>query len=250
MSHSTVKQKYDNLDGFRTIAAIGIIMMHILVNGDYGLSGGIFAVICTFGNFVRLFFIISGFGMCCGYYERIKNNEISINTFFLNRYKKILPFFSLLVLVDLVFAWDGVGSLIEGFANITLMYGFLPYNSITVIGVGWTLGVIFAFYLLFPFFVVLIWDKKCAWISLFITFVLGYICVYYFDTSDNFLRFFFYFIAGGLLYLYRDNIAQSLRNKTTIMRLVCASMACLWMVIPSAAELSTGGGAVFAGGNK
>lgn len=44
-------------------------------------------------SYVYLFFIISGFGMCCGYYEKIKNNEITLNNFYSKRYRKILPFF-------------------------------------------------------------------------------------------------------------------------------------------------------------
>ena len=36
--------------------------------------------------------IISAFGMCCGYYNKIENNEISVNEFYKKRFQKILPF--------------------------------------------------------------------------------------------------------------------------------------------------------------
>ncbi|KDS55941.1 acyltransferase domain protein [Phocaeicola vulgatus str. 3975 RP4] len=45
------------------------------------------------------------------------------------------------------------GSLFEAFMNCTLVFGLLPNNSLEVIGVGWFLGTVFLFYMLFPFFV-------------------------------------------------------------------------------------------------
>ena len=40
--------------------------------------------------------------MCCGYYEKILKNEITLEKFYVKRFKKILPFFALLVFVDLI----------------------------------------------------------------------------------------------------------------------------------------------------
>lgn len=42
-------------------------------------------------------------------------------------------------------------SLYEAYVNITLMFGIFQSMKITVVGIGWTLGVTFAFYRLFPF---------------------------------------------------------------------------------------------------
>lgn len=46
---------------------------------------------------------------------------------------------------------------------MTLCQGLLPNMRIEVIGVSWTLAVIFVFYMLFPFFCFLIGNKKRAW---------------------------------------------------------------------------------------
>ena len=43
-------------------------------------------------------------------------------------------------------------ALYEVVANLTLCQGLLPNMNISIIGVSWTLAVIFVFYLLFPFF--------------------------------------------------------------------------------------------------
>lgn len=85
-----------------------------------------------------------------------------MNDFYKKRYTRILPFFAFLCVVDLLVS-PSIGSLYEFFANITLCFGFLPnYGAITVIGVGWFLGIIFVFYMLYPFFVFLMDNKKRA----------------------------------------------------------------------------------------
>lgn len=101
MEETQIKNHYDNIDGLRAIAAIGVLIMHVMANGAFTIADNpIKNVIGSFGVFVQLFFLISGFGLCCGYYERIKNNGISLNSFFNKRYLKIFPYFALLVLID------------------------------------------------------------------------------------------------------------------------------------------------------
>ena len=70
---------YPGLDVVRVIAIAGIVLMHVLANGNYGLSGFLFEkVIGTAGNFTILFMTVSAFGMCCGYYEKFKAGTINI----------------------------------------------------------------------------------------------------------------------------------------------------------------------------
>ncbi|MCD7811213.1 MAG: acyltransferase, partial [Ruminococcus sp.] len=176
-------------------------------------------LISGMGKFVQLFFILSGFSMCCGYYDKIKNNQISLNKFYNRRYEKILPFFAILVLLDLAvsFATEQsirLDSIIEAFADLTLMFGLYTVQDMSVIGVGWTLGIIFGFYILFPFFVYLIWNKRRAWISLALTLIIYVVSNTYFRTGGT-LAFcsMCYFVTGGLIYLYRDKIAKVLSNR-------------------------------------
>ncbi len=156
--------------------------------------------------------------MCCGYYEKIKSQKINLNDFYSKRYMKILPFFALLVLMDVAVSLvlDGgitVGKIYEAFANLTLMFGFYTTSGMAVIGVGWTLGVIFGFYILFPFFVYLIWTKKRAWMTLLITVVISYISKAYFEVGGSLcFTWLCYFVAGGLIYLYRAEIEKLMKN--------------------------------------
>ena len=45
-------------------------------------------LIPSFTNLVFLFMIVSGFGMCCGYYQKFKDQKISVVDFYKKRYNK------------------------------------------------------------------------------------------------------------------------------------------------------------------
>lgn len=211
---------YYSLDWLRVISCIGIIMMHMLANNTYTLSGFIFkTIIPSFSNLVFLFMSISSFGMCCGYFEPVMCGRIDWTDFYKKRYLKILPFFAVLIILDLVVEFSKE-SVFEAVADISLLFGLFP-SHISVIGVGWFLGVVFAFYLIFPFFCVLIEDKKRAWLSFGASIVLNYICGSYFGQGrSNIVFCLCYFIVGGLIYLYQDNIKKINRNITAIIAIL------------------------------
>lgn len=231
METNTNKQHYGSIDGLRTIAAIGILAMHVAANNSYAISGFLYdSVIGSFGNFVFLFMVISAFGMCAGYYDRIINNQISIIDFYKKRFVKILPFFSVLVLVDLLVS-PSLNSLYEGFADITLLFGLLPNaGNISVIGVGWFIGLVFVFYLCFPFFCCLISTKKRAWISFAISLIYNFACSNYFNVGrSNILYSACFFLAGGLIYLYRDELKAHI-NKWIMLLVVWLFIAGYYLI--------------------
>lgn len=214
----TEQRRYGGLDGIRAIAVICIVMMHVLSNGDYGLTGFMFTrVIPSMADLVILFMIISGFSMCCGYYEKMMRKEITPVEFYRKRYRKILPFFALLCLIDFVLS-PSLAALAEVFANVTLCFGFLPNARISVIGVGWFIGVVCAFYFLFPFFCYLLSGKKRACFSLVVAVAFSFICTRYFFSADrvadnfsartNIVFCAMFFLAGGLVYLWREPLAR------------------------------------------
>lgn len=177
-----MNERYDNLDGLRVISCLCIIAMHVRVNGGYELGSLATEFIGSWTHFVPLFLMISGFGMFCGYYERFKSGNIDLNSFFTKRYKKILPFFITLILIDVIMD-RSLAHVVEGFTEATLVFGLLPNNQPDVIGVSWTLGVIFLFYMLFPFVVYLCWNKRRAWMTFGISIVLSLICTFYYFTD-------------------------------------------------------------------
>lgn len=205
-----MKERYGTIDGLRMIACIGIMMMHIQANNNYEITGYFYnTVIPSFTNFVFLFMTVSAFGMCCGYYEKVMNQTISLSDFYAKRFKKILPFFGFLVFIDVALSLSRA-ALYEAFADLTLLFGFLPNaGNISVIGVGWFLGLVFVFYLCFPFFCVLLANKKRAWISFAVSLLYNFVCAEYFEVGrSNILYSACFFLAGGLIYLYRKELTK------------------------------------------
>lgn len=228
----TKQEHYGTIDGLRAFSAMGIAMMHILVNGGYELEGVVFErLIPSFTELVYLFMIISSFGMCCGYYNKILSNQISVGEFYNKRFAKIWPFFAFLSIVDVVLS-PSREALYELFANLTLCFGLLPNANITVIGVGWFIGVAFVFYFLFPFFCYLLSDKRRAWFAFGVAFAYNVLCrIYFFDENHvagsftprtSFLYCAVFFLAGGLIYLYKDQIVRFAEKWQWLLVLLCA----------------------------
>lgn len=204
MKSDELNVHFDAIDGLRSVASIGIIMMHVNANTDYIISGWLYnQLIPSFTDFTYLFMVISAFGMCCGYFDKIIGNSISMIHFYKSRYRKMTPFFSCMVLIDVLLN-PSISSAWEAFSNITLLFGFLP-NSMSVVGVGWFLGLVFIFYLIFPFFCTLLSRKTTAWAAFFLSIIYHLACTQYFDVGRrNILYSGCFFMAGGLIYLYRD----------------------------------------------
>lgn len=201
---------YGAIDGLRSIACIGILMMHVRANTSYDIYGFIYdAMIPSFTNFVFLFMTVSAFGMCCGYYDRVINNQISLNDFYGKRFNKIMPFFSILVLLDVALS-PSRQALYEAFADLTLLFGFLPDGgNISVIGVGWFLGLVFVFYICFPFYCVLIQNERRAWLAFAVSLLYTFACENYFGAGrQNILYSGCFFLAGGLVYLYKEQLEK------------------------------------------
>lgn len=226
------RERYDGLDGLRTYAILGIVLMHVLENGGYQKTGFILErLIPAFTNFVFLFMMVSAFGMCCGYYERIRNGSISVDTFYSKRYEKIWPYFALLCLLDVVIS-PSLKAVYEVFANLTLCFGLLPNAKISVIGVGWTLGVIFVFYLLFPFFCYLLGNKKKAWFVFGLALVFNFISATQFECGrSNIVYSAVYFILGGIIYLYRNQLKVIAEEKKVGVWLVAVLAAVLYFIL-------------------
>lgn len=214
---ATKADRYEGIDGLKAYAIIGIALMHVRANGEYGIGGFVFErLIPSFTNLVFLFMMVSGFGMCCGYYQKIIDRKISMEDFYKKRYIKIWPYFALLCALDFVIS-PSKESLFEVFANLTLCQGLLPNANISVIGVSWTLAVIFVFYMLFPFFCFLIGNKKRAWGVAVAALVFNWVCSSYFFDANHVIKFSartsvvydaIYFIVGGLIFLYRKELAE------------------------------------------
>lgn len=214
---------YNAIDGLKAVSIMMIVLMHVFKNGNFNLDGYFFDVIIKhLSIFVEMFFILSAFGMCCGYYEKIKNNTISIKDFYLKRYKKILPFFSIIVILDLCVSGINIKNIFEGVLNLSLTTGLLPKYTTEIVGISWALGVIFAFYILFPFFVFLMWNKKSAWCTLAFIVLLKIIGSQtdkniVAKATNNITAWALFFVIGGIVFLYKDDLIKFFKNKKVLL---------------------------------
>lgn len=229
-------EKFGSLDGIRVLACIGIVLMHVKSNISVEPSDSwlMTNVISFTGDFVLLFMMISAFSMSCGYYRKFREGTITTEQFYKKRYLRIFPFFALLVIIDVLqtFVTQGFAltnamkaELYEAYADLTLAFGLLPDAGIDVVGVGWFLGVIFLFYMLYPFFTFILRSKLSGWVALLIVAGFYYVGEEYFVAvkgcsfgSSNILYCAPYFITGGIIYLYRTAVIRLM--DTTVFRLL------------------------------
>ena len=217
------KLRYDNLDGVRAYAAVGIVLMHVLSNGKYGLDGFVFdRLIPSFTDLVFLFMIVSGFAMCCGYYEKTVSGQLDLNKFYAKRFAKVWPFFTVLCVADFAMS-PGLTTLYELMADLTLCFGLLPDAHISVIGVGWFLGLVFVFYFMFPFFCSLLSNKKRAWFALAVALLLSLLTTVRFGGERYHLGYSgVFFLTGGMIYLYREPLHRFVERFGWVMVLLTA----------------------------
>lgn len=235
------RENYSSLDGLRAYAAVGIVLMHVQANMATKLSNNFMTtkVIPWFANFTLLFMIISAFSMCCGYYERVKSGTITPATFYAKRYHRILPFFAMMVMISFVMepSWS---TFCQSFADLTMCFNLLPNPKITVIRVGWFLGTVFTFYMLFPFFTFLLDNKRRGWMVLLLSLVFCYIAITYFGTPDfvvkpidevNIIYSAPFFIVGGMIFLYRHGIKGRVEKHWLVALIICIALTGLRFVV-------------------
>lgn len=227
---------YSGIDALRAFSAVGILMMHVQANSKYDIPFFIYRrIIPSFADLVFLFMAISAFALCNGYYNKVIKNQFNAISFYKKRYSKVLPFFMVLILIDL-FHSPSLPALIESITNVTCLYGLLPNcGNITVIGVGWFIGVIFVFYLLFPFFCTILNNKKVFFLMLLISILFNlFFSKYYNIDRTNFLFCLIFFMIGGGIYLY-GNISSSINNFFIIFS--CCISYCFYLLIDNQFKL-------------
>ena len=205
--------------------------MHVMANIAIKPSDNIVtsAVIPWFTNFTLLFMLVSAFSICSGYYKRVKSGAITPAKFYAKRYHRTWPFFAMMVCISFVMepSWS---TFCQSFADLTMCFNLLPNPEIEVIGVGWFLGTVFTFYILFPFFTFLLDNKRRGWMVLGLSLVFCYIAIVYFGTTElmvkaidkrNIIYSAPFFISGGMIYLYRKGIKDFVEKHWLAVLAVC-----------------------------
>ena len=232
------RENYSSLDGLRAYAAIGIVLMHVLANMSLKPSANVITdkVIPWFSDFTLLFMVVSAFSMCCGYYEKVKNGDITPAKFYAKRYHRIFPFFAFMVAIAFVMT-PSVSTFCQAFADLTMCFNLIPNANIEVIGVGWFLGTIFTFYMLFPFFVFLLDNKRRSWKSFVLVLAFSAITMFQFN-DGHFNRVLIihsapFFMAGGIAFLYRRSIKVFVSAHVWLVLVLCCLLTIVRFAVKS-----------------
>ena len=118
---------------------------------------------------VYLFFVLSGASLVLNYHEQFRTGfSLPVwRRFLFVRYMRLLPLFAVLVAISLLWKIKTGGMtpalMIQALLNLSFTFGLLdPLLSSMVIG-GWSLGIEFIFYLMFPLFVRLLGESANDW---------------------------------------------------------------------------------------
>lgn len=230
-----MNKRFDGLLGVRGIGALGIIAYHTYILGGYsGYNGFLDRTVGNGGVFVQLFFMLSSFSMMCGYAEAMWNNKYSLEKFYFNRLKKLLPAFyvALVIHVVLDYAAGVKDTWYSIFGTGSLLYAFMPSHQESLVMAGWALGIEIIFYLLFPAFLVFVKNKKRVWITFVFSILLfiSYNSYYGVEINQdyiNIVRQLIFFVAGAVIYHYIDYIVKLNKRGKIIFAVVCLGIEVL-----------------------
>lgn len=195
----------DHIDGFdvlRGVCAFAVAVYHTLAWSNYAHFNG-------WGQYgVYIFFVLSGASMYVAYSAKFAAGYPA-DKFIAMRFIRLMPLYALVVLLNLALAIHGYGltgaEVSRAFLNVFFLFGLgNPASTSNVVG-GWSLGIEFIFYLMFP--VILAFMKgRGARVTLLITFVCqqlfvnltlsGHSLTDAWNQYTHFLSFAFYFVAG------------------------------------------------------
>lgn len=188
---------------------------------------------------VTFFFVLSGFLITYRYSEQPK---IDLKKYSVNRFARIFPmFFLVTTLIFGVNIFFYKQSLVENipiyFLNITLLKGYFEQIIFSGVGQGWTLTVEECFYVLAPFFFLLVRKSKIFLIFLPIFFfAIGYFLVFianqnsvygFIKTYEFMIDYTFFgrcaeFFIGAATAIYFEKMPTSKYFSYTIFGFICS----------------------------
>lgn len=205
--------KNDRVLGFdllRGICAIGIAYYHVL---HYLNAPGI--KLYSVGLYgVYIFFILSGASLYIAYADKIRAGY-DLRKFIGQRFFRIVPLFALAVLVRPLFVSHGLAGYTAEFfrdavLNITLAFGLGNPAQLSIVTGGWSLGIEFVFYLIFPVILAFVSGSLfsnmvllalISWLQMLFVgrYITGPGSLQHWEAYTQFLSFAAYFVGGCVI---------------------------------------------------
>lgn len=170
-----MKDRVAGLDALRTLGAMMILIFHLALIFYLSVthSPKLTPIVDNFFMGVQLFFLISAFSLYYQYFNRL-NNRIEIKAFVIRRYLRIAPLFYIMFAVFVVFGYMTVPTPVipvpisfeDYFLHFTLLFNLFPQANDSLVIAGWSISVLFLFYLMLPVLIIFIRKARYALILL------------------------------------------------------------------------------------
>lgn len=230
-----IEEKHINgIEALRAFAALMIVIFHTIILVQIKTPEHFEFIKLYFDRGVPLFYVLSGFVLMYGYQNKLTDKP-SIEIFYIKRYFRIAPlFYSLLILWIIIqkIKYGNSTSLESIIINITLLFGLSPEHHQSIVWAGWSIGVEFLFYLIFPLLALIIRNIKTSITFLAISILISS-SFYNGATLSNFGSYAYkniithmpHFLSGITAFLiWKKTGFIKDKNKSTILLITCITL--------------------------
>jgi peptidoglycan/LPS O-acetylase OafA/YrhL len=170
-----VDKRIEALDALRAYAAGAVMLLHIFALNAIKLPDYLSGIVPHFGLGVELFFTLSAFCLCLGYFEKLQDGA-SIRRFLKRRFFRIAPLFYMLLPVwvaIMYFKFDQSFSPATMLLNATFLFNLVPGEQSGIVWASWSIGVEMLFYALFPLCVMFLTNTMISGIATAVAIILA-----------------------------------------------------------------------------